>query len=496
MIIRLSLPKYSRNLRFKVIAGLVLTLTITMTVLFYIQYHQHKRKMINVLRDHTSPNLTDVIEKILRDAMMHRNLGETKNIFGAITELQDVRNIFLMNKIGEVIVSSKGMDIGSKLDISQPTCQICHRGKTEILNKTIFFTSDEGDRIFRNVTPILNRKECHGCHNPNEKKNGVLVTDFSLTPIEGRLAREFKENIFFLVLFIALSILVLSFTMNRLVVSKVEKFVEAARRLSQGDLKQRIVLKADDELRMLAESFNRMAGELKKRMGQEKKYISKIIDTQESERKRISRELHDELGQTLTAMKYNLEIIEREIPTNSPEGKERVQEVKKLSAHIMGQLRQLSHDLRPPMLDDLGLIPTLRWYIENYGIRWKIKTSYEATGFNEKLNPELETALYRIIQEALNNIVKHAQSDYIHVNLNRSDSVITVTITDNGIGFDPQEVFNMDKQQRGFGIMGMQERVSFFSGRIDIRSRPGAGTQIAIEIPLEIHEMENEPQED
>jgi signal transduction histidine kinase len=492
----MKLPQYFKNLRFRIISVLVVTLTITMTFLFYIQYHQHRKKMINALRDLTSPNVAEVIEKVIKDAMMSRNLAETKDIFETITDLQDVRNIFLMNKVGEIIVSPRDEYVGSKLDIGHPTCQICHREKTEVLNKTITFTSDEGERIFRNVNPVLNGRECHGCHNPDEKINGVLVTDFSLVPIEDQLDKEFKENIFFLMLFILISILVVSLTMNRLVVSKVEKFVEAAGRMSQGDLTQRITFKADDELKRLAESFNRMAGELKKMMKLEKNHIIQVIDAQEKERRRISRELHDELGQALTAIKYNLEMIERDLPENRSEGKERLKEAEILSAQILGQLRQLSQDLRPPMLDDLGLLPTLRWYIENYGKRWKIKTHYEATGFRRKLNPELETTLYRVIQEALNNVAKHARADEVHIHLSCTDLAIMVTITDNGIGFDPQEVFGSDRQKRGFGIMGMQERVSFFGGRIDIRSQAGAGAQMTIEIPLKSSGGEDEPKED
>jgi sensor histidine kinase regulating citrate/malate metabolism len=202
--------------------------------------------MINALRDHTSPDLTEVIEKVLRDAMMSRNLGEIENIFETITELQDVKNIFLMNKVGEIIVSSRGQNIGTKLDMAHPTCQICHGEKTEILNKSVTFTSDERERIFRNVNPVLNRKECQGCHDPNETIIGVLVTDFSLAPIEDHLGGEFKENILFLVLFILISIVVVSFTMNRLVVSKVEQFVEATifrglsmpRRASGGEFQE------------------------------------------------------------------------------------------------------------------------------------------------------------------------------------------------------------------------------------------------------------------
>jgi two-component system sensor histidine kinase UhpB len=325
---------------------------------------------------------------------------------------------------------------------------------------------------------------------------GVLVTDFSLAPIEEQLGKEFQENIIFLALFILISILVVSLTMNRLVTKKVAKFVEAARRFGQGDFAQRIIFQADDEFKRLAQSFNQMAGKLEKKIEQERKYISRIIDAQESERKRISRELHDELGQALTAIKYNLEIIERDLPENLSEGKERLKEVESLSSQMLVQLRRLSHDLRPPILDDLGLLPTLRWYIESYGKRWKIKTHYESTGFHQKLNPELETALYRVIQEALTNVAKHARADDVHIHLGCTDSAIIVTITDNGMGFDPQEVSALETQKRGYGIIGMQERISSFGGRIDIRSRRGAGTQITIEIPLRNSEGEDEPKED
>jgi signal transduction histidine kinase len=178
---------------------------------------------------------------------------------------------------------------------------------------------------------------------------GVLVTDFSLAPIEEQLDKEFQENVIFLALFILISILVVSLTMNRLVTRKVGKFVEVARRFGQGDLAQRIIFQADDEFKRLAQSFNQMAGKLERKMKQERKYISRIIHAQESERRRISRELHDELGGALTAIKYNLEIIERDLPENLSEGKERLKEVESLSSQMLAQLRRLSQDLRPPI---------------------------------------------------------------------------------------------------------------------------------------------------
>jgi len=142
-------------------------------------------------------------------------------------------------------------------------------------------------------------------------------------------------------------------------------------------------------------------------------------------------------------------------------------------------------DLRPTMLDDMGLIPTLRWYTQNFSHRQNIYSHFQAIGFGEKLPPEIETAFYRIIQEALNNIGKHAEADHVEIALERKDSIISASITDNGKGFDLNKVLHPESPERGFGIIGMQERVSFLGGQIDIQSRPGFGTRIHIEVPYQ-----------
>ena len=135
------------------------------------------------------------------------------------------------------------------------------------------------------------------------------------------------------------------------------------------------------------------------------------------------------------------------------------------------------------MLDDLGLIPTLRWYVQNFSNRLNIYSNFQAIGFEEKLPPQIETAFYRIIQEALNNIAKHAEADRIEIILEHRDSIISASIRDNGKGFDLDSVLHPESPERGFGIIGMQERVSLLEGKIEIQSRPGFGTYIHVEVP-------------
>jgi signal transduction histidine kinase len=140
-------------------------------------------------------------------------------------------------------------------------------------------------------------------------------------------------------------------------------------------------------------------------------------------------------------------------------------------------------DLRPTMLDDVGLIPTLRWYIQNFSNRLNIRSNFQAVGFEEKLPPQMETAFYRIIQEALNNIAKHAGASRVDISLQWRDSIISVSITDNGRGFDLDKVLGPESLERSLGIIGMQERISLLGGKIDIQSRPDSGTYLYIEVP-------------
>ncbi|MDP2971591.1 MAG: sensor histidine kinase, partial [Deltaproteobacteria bacterium] len=339
------------------------------------------------------------------------------------------------------------------------------------------------EKIFRNVNPIYNREECFTCHNSNEKITGVLVTDFTLNNIERQLRAEVNENLLLLLFAIGISTLAIGITLNQLVVKKIQHFVEVASLFGRGDFKRTISFKSDDEIKTLADSFNLMAKALMEKMRLERKYLSQIIEAQENERKRISRELHDEIGQALTAIKFNLDMIDKELPQNFSFARGRLVEAKSLSNQTLTAMRQLSMDLRPTMLDDLGLIPTLRWYIQNFSSRLNIYSDFKAIGFEEKLPPQIETAFYRIIQEALNNIAKHSAANRIEISLERRDSMISASIVDNGKGFDLHKVLHPESPERGFGIIGMQERVSLLGGHIDFQSGPGFGTHIHIEVP-------------
>jgi len=212
---------------------------------------------------------------------------------------------------------------------------------------------------------------------------------------------------------------------------------------------------------------------------------SQLITAQEKERRRISLELHDEMGQALTAISINIRSIEKELPLDlTPLIKERIAEIYSLADQASEQIRELSHYLRPSMLDDLGLVPTLRWYLDVYRKRTNLDVKYEPINFEERPSPEVETVIYRVVQEALNNIVKHAQAGSVLVRVERKDKEAAVFIKDNGRGFEVNEFLAPDDLKGGIGLLGMQERVSILEGKFSIQSSKGHGTRISVEIPL------------
>jgi GAF domain-containing protein/anti-sigma regulatory factor (Ser/Thr protein kinase) len=212
---------------------------------------------------------------------------------------------------------------------------------------------------------------------------------------------------------------------------------------------------------------------------------SRLIDAQEQERKRIAQELHDEMGQALTAMSINLSAIDKQLGAAlDPETAQRLAETDSLITRTLEQMRELALDLRPSMLDDLGLLPALRWYVKRYENRTGILVGLEAVGLELRLPEQIETVIYRMVQEALTNVARHARANRVDIRLQRRDSIVQAFIEDDGSGFDPAEVADREAQERGVGLVGMRERIAAVGGSLEIKSHPGKGTRLAIELPL------------
>ncbi len=224
--------------------------------------------------------------------------------------------------------------------------------------------------------------------------------------------------------------------------------------------------------------------ELIKNQNELKNLTAQLINAQEMERKRLSLELHDEMGQALTAIGINIAGIEKEQQeSGNTEVEERLKETSLLVDSLLDKVHEMSLELRPSMLDDLGLIPALRWYINKYKKRSNIEVMFETIHMKERLIQEMETALFRVIQEALTNIIKHAKATEVHIHLEQKKSKIIVIIRDNGKGFQYDKVAHRKPDKRGMGLIGIRERIFLLGGKFDIKSQPGQGTCLSITIP-------------
>jgi len=212
--------------------------------------------------------------------------------------------------------------------------------------------------------------------------------------------------------------------------------------------------------------------------------LSDILSIQEEERKRIARELHDETSQVLASLTASLEAMIGMLPANTDKIKTLLKRAQGLSVNLIDEIHRLIYELRPTLLDDLGLVAATRWLAENNLEAAGVTVNFKVIGKERRLPPQLETTLFRVIQEAISNIAKHAHAKKASLILHFRRSVIRVSIKDDGRGFDVEEAISSKDRPRGLGLLGMKERVELFNGTFIIHSRAGrGGTEIDIEIP-------------
>ncbi|MBI4312804.1 MAG: sensor histidine kinase [Chloroflexi bacterium] len=318
-----------------------------------------------------------------------------------------------------------------------------------------------------------------------------------------------------LILFAGLGFLgtmMVAWVTTRHVVQPTEHLTMAAQRIAEGKVDEPIVVAAQDEIGTLAESLETMrlrlqtwGSELEKQVQsrtselhhrnrellalydtlrqkeeQLRALLAKVLRAQEDERRRVSQELHDGIGQAVSALTMGLEGLERDAPAQWPAAKVHVEGLRELAAATLADLRRLTVALRPAALDDLGLVPAIRRYAELYLAPAGIECLVEEEGMPSRFDPSLETVIYRVVQEAINNVARHSDARRVAIHLQCRGGALIVTVKDNGRGFN----FTADILEHGVGLQGMQERASLAGGKLEVESQPGTGTTISLEIPL------------
>ncbi|RME40970.1 MAG: HAMP domain-containing protein [Caldilineae bacterium] len=225
--------------------------------------------------------------------------------------------------------------------------------------------------------------------------------------------------------------------------------------------------------------------EIERREAFQRRLLEQVIGAQEEERKRIARELHDELAQNLAALSRELESVAQTPAIASPPLQSRIRDTRTLTLRLLEQTRRLIFDLRPPALDDLGLLPAIRRYARHHLDEAGVALHLRTEGAKRRLPPAVETALFRIAQEAITNVVRHARASRVILSLRFAPACITLTVTDDGVGFTPSPPWTTGDGGWGVGLLGMRERAELLGGRLTLDARPGAGTTVQVDIPLE-----------
>ncbi len=211
---------------------------------------------------------------------------------------------------------------------------------------------------------------------------------------------------------------------------------------------------------------------------------AKLSEAEESERKRIARELHDQVGQNLTVVGINLSIVKSKLPEEEMKLLHaRLEDSMVLVEEITEFTRSLMSDLRPPDMDILGLVAAIGWYAERFSMRTGVEVVVEGAEIRPRPNPDVENNLFRIVQEVLTNIGKHAQATCARIRIETRGTQLRIVITDDGVGFDPSKARRME-EQGGWGIMTMSERAEAIGGRFILDSEPEKGTRVTVEVPL------------
>jgi signal transduction histidine kinase len=226
--------------------------------------------------------------------------------------------------------------------------------------------------------------------------------------------------------------------------------------------------------------------EIKTSANKLKSLSRRLLEVQEQERRHLARELHDEIGQVLTGLKFSLEMC-RGLPQEH--WLNHLEKAQQMVSDLTHRVRDLSMGLRPSHLDDLGLLAALLWHFQRYSAQSQIQVHLDHSGLESPLGADLETAAYRIVQEALTNVARHAKVSEVHVRLWNQDGILGIQVEDKGFGFDVEKI---KRNHTTSGLSGLEERVHLLGGRLHIESSPGTGTCLTAEIPLATEDLGND----
>jgi len=431
---------------------------------------QLREQSVSIARD-VAARSTDLI-------LINDQYGVAKLLRETQENNPDVRYAFIVDAKGHVLVHTFGDGFPGELLAANSVASSEH-------HHTVLLHTDEGP-MWDTAVPIFNGK--------------VGIARIGLS--ESRMQASINTMTTRLLLttgIVAIFGIVAGFFLTWILTRPLLDLVHVTEAMRKGDFDQAVNPWADDEIGELAKAFNTMAVDLAhaeaeraKREKMRAYYLRRIILAQEEERKRIARELHDETGQSLASLMVGLRNVET--AATREQMLARLADMRAVASKTLEAVHDLALELRPSVLDDLGLVAALERYVNAYQNRFKVNIDFQSVGLrDDRLPPLVEIAVYRIVQEALTNAAKYAQSDQISVLLEKHGGQLSVIVEDDGVGFNADATIHHALSNRKLGLYGMRERAEQLGGTLLIESEIDKGTTIYLRIPLVRSDDEDNP---
>lgn len=316
----------------------------------------------------------------------------------------------------------------------------------------------------------------------------VDVTGWGLVIVEpwSQAIRPAQEALIPVVIVLVIGLITVAIIVSlgvQRVTDPIQNLVTQTQQVTAGDYDAKVNLSRIKEIKELGMAFNEMVEQIRRYRAGVRQYVADITRTQEEERKRIARDLHDDTVQSLIAINQRLELVKELLKEDPNEALTRLTEIKTMVTGAIASVRQFSRDLRPLTLEDLGLSAAMQYLVNQLAQSEAIDVHYQVEGQAENLPADMEVAIYRILQEALNNIKKHARATKVNVLAEFAPEQVSLTIQDNGQGFEVPENMTDFASSGSFGIMGLEERAQLFGGKLTVISASEEGTTVHLLMP-------------
>jgi two-component system sensor histidine kinase UhpB len=317
----------------------------------------------------------------------------------------------------------------------------------------------------------------------------IIVTSAVIGTFLTHILTGIAATLWHFVIFASIGVfisLILNFTIIRLSLRPLRELRQIVNQIQEGsaEVDQLALEDTDPDIHHLTLAMNSLICQLKTSNQQFRELSARAISIQEDERKRIARSLHDDTGQSLSTMMISLDRLEKQIPPDNAELLSRLKAIRQMAADSLECLRGIIYDLRPAILDDLGLLPAIRWYARTNLEQVGINVEFDYPADIPFLPQPLTTTLFRVAQEGVNNIIRHSQAKNASISLGMQDNEVYLRLHDDGHGFNPAQLGSGSVNMQHWGLVGIQERIELVGGKMCVLSNPEQGTTLQVYIPL------------